>query len=85
MILWIIKWVFISTLLISLIHYLYSFFENILFVPKMRDLVKPRIAVQSPPPPPIDVVPILSVEKTNKNMETELEEFLQDITKQKTI
>lgn len=99
MILWIIKWIFISTLLISLIHYLYSFFENILSVPKMKDLVKPhRIdepsPSQFPPPPhnhpphpplPIDVQILSADNALNKNMEIELEEFLQDITKQKTI
>ena len=39
MILWIIQWILISTLLISLIHYLYSFFENVLIIPKSKDLV----------------------------------------------
>jgi hypothetical protein len=32
-------WIFVSLLLIVLVHYLYSFFKNTLTVPKMRDLV----------------------------------------------
>ena len=32
-------WIFISLLLIVLVHYLYSFFKNTLTIPKMRDLV----------------------------------------------
>ena len=39
MILWTIQWVIISALLIGLMHYLYSFFENILSVPQSKDLV----------------------------------------------
>jgi hypothetical protein len=39
MILWSIQWIIISTFLIGLIHYLYSFFENMLTVPKSKDLV----------------------------------------------
>ena len=39
MILWTIQWVIISVLLIGLMHYLYSFFENILSVPQSKDLV----------------------------------------------
>ena len=34
-----ITWIFISLLLIVLVHYLYSFFKNTLTIPKMRDLV----------------------------------------------
>ena len=99
MILWIIKWIFISTLLISLIHYLFSFFENILSVPKMKDLQKPYprhndvpISIPAPTPTqsPIAIEntnPLITNTNTNinKNMETELEEYLKDITKQKTI
>ena len=39
MILWTIQWILISTLLICLIHYLYSFFENILTIPKSNNLI----------------------------------------------
>jgi uncharacterized protein involved in cysteine biosynthesis len=34
-----ITWIFVSLLLIVLVHYLYSFFKNTLTIPKMRDLV----------------------------------------------
>lgn len=104
MILWIIKWIFISTLLISLTHYLYSFFENILSVPKMKDLQKlkdpqklkdlqkpyPRdndVPISIPTPEPIAAIennPLITNTNINKNMETELEEYLKDITKHKT-
>ena len=82
MILWILQWVFISALLISLIHYLYSFFENILSVPKMKDLINPK--------PPIANTENKMENKINTNneemnMEVELEQYLQDITKPKTI
>ena len=39
MLFWSIQWIFISLLLITLVHYLYSFFKNTLTIPKMRDLV----------------------------------------------
>lgn len=39
MLLWSITWIFVSLLLIILVHYLYSFFKNTLTIPKMRDLV----------------------------------------------
>ena len=38
-----ITWIFISLLLIVLVHYLYSFFKNTLTIPKMRDLVNKPI------------------------------------------
>lgn len=95
MFLWIIQWIIISVLLISLIHYLYSFFENILVVPKMKDMVNPKrmkptsdkhlseipipnIPVDNLVPPPLPSNP-------SNEMELELEEFLQNITKPKTI
>ena len=39
MLLWIIQWIFISLILIILLHYLYLFFKNTLTIPKVRDLV----------------------------------------------
>ena len=40
---WTLKWIFISLLLILLIHYLYFFLKNTLTVPKVRDLIhKPQ-------------------------------------------
>lgn len=39
MFLWTIQWILISAILIVLIHYFYSFFENMLAVPKIKDLV----------------------------------------------
>ena len=37
---WIIKWVIISVILISLSHYIYVYLMNTLTVPKTRDLIK---------------------------------------------
>ena len=39
MFLWTIQWILISAILIVLIHYFYSFFENMMAVPKIKDLV----------------------------------------------
>jgi hypothetical protein len=39
MMLWTFKWIFISFILIFLIHHLYNFFKNVLTVPKVKDLV----------------------------------------------
>ena len=40
----IVQWVFISLILIILIHHLFSFFKNTLTVPKVKDMVnKPTI------------------------------------------
>lgn len=39
MLLWTIQWIFISLILIILLHYLYLFFKNTLTIPKVRDLV----------------------------------------------
>ena len=36
---WCIRWVLISLVLITLIHYLYNFFSNTLTVPKVKDLI----------------------------------------------
>jgi len=81
MILWILQWIIISALLISLIHYLYSFFENILSVPKMKDL-NPNVSVETDK---INTDIDTSKEKEEMKMEVELEQYLQDITKPKTI
>jgi len=44
MLFFILKWIFISLLLIVLLHYLYTFFKSTLTVPKVRDLVnKPTL------------------------------------------
>lgn len=39
MLLWTIQWIFISLILIILLHHLYLFFKNTLTIPKVRDLV----------------------------------------------
>ena len=39
MIVWTLKWMLISFILIFLIHHLYNFFKNVLTVPKVKDLV----------------------------------------------
>ena len=45
MIWWTLQWIIISLLLITLLHYLYSFFKNTLTIPKIKDLVtKPNEA-----------------------------------------
>ena len=36
---WTLQWVIISLVLITLLHYLYSFFKNTLTIPKIKDLV----------------------------------------------
>ena len=36
---WCIKWVLISLVLITLVHYLYNFFTNTLTIPKVKDLI----------------------------------------------
>jgi hypothetical protein len=43
MLLWSIKCIIISLLLIVLVHYLFSFFKSTLTIPKMRDLVNKPI------------------------------------------
>ena len=39
MIIWVMKWVVISLILIILLHYLYIFFKDTLTTPKIKDLV----------------------------------------------
>ena len=36
---WTLQWIIISLVLITLLHYLYSFFKNTLTIPKIKDLV----------------------------------------------
>ena len=43
MLLWIIKWFFISGLIIVLLHNLYLFFINTLTIPKVKDLINKPI------------------------------------------
>ena len=58
MIYWTIKWIFISFILIFLIHYLYSFLKTMLTVPKVRDLVNKPLSRYDE---------IISTKNANKN------------------
>lgn len=92
MLLFILKWAIISFILIVLIHYLYSFFKSTLTIPKVRDLVnKPRERYNEM----IDTIKYNDIvkykEKNNRddnkeyNMQDELNNFLQDLKKNKNV
>ena len=88
MFLWTIQWIFISILLISLIHYLFLFFENILSVPKMKDLVNipPKYNHITSNIEPTFIEQKNNIPDSNANaMEIELEDFLQKIQKENHI
>jgi hypothetical protein len=87
MLLWCIKWVTVSLLLIVLVHYLYSFFKSTLTIPKIKDLVnKPAeryneiyTTIQNGK----SSVSAASVQKVAANdasdMQSELKQFLQHL------
>ena len=97
MLFFILKWIFISLLLIVLLHYLYTFFKSTLTVPKVRDLVnKPTLRYNEI----LDTIKNANQKKETtttygptsygpttceNNMQFELRNFLQDLKKQDTI
>jgi len=47
---WTVKWLFFSFLLIWLMHHIYLFFQNVLTVPKTKDLVATQLTFTASPP-----------------------------------
>ena len=47
---WTLKWLFFSFLLIWLMHHIYLFFQNVLTVPKTKDLVATQLTFNASPP-----------------------------------
>ena len=92
MIYWTIKWIFISFILIFLIHYLYSFLKTMLTVPKVRDLVNKPVfrydEIISTKNATKNVAEITTQDDVNienpinnDNMQNELANFLLDLKK----
>jgi len=77
MLYWTFKWVIISLVLIFLIHYLYSFFKNMLTIPKIKDLVNKPIAQYNE----ITIPEKKENKEEKQNMENELQNFLKDLKK----
>ena len=78
MLYWTFKWIIIYLVLIFLIHYLYSFFKNMLTVPKIKDLVNKPINQYN------EIISSNTLEKKNDEkqiMENELQNFLKDLKK----
>ena len=81
MLYWTFKWIIIYLVLIFLIHYLYSFFKNMLTVPKIKDLVNKPINQYN------EIISSNTLEKKNDEkqiMENELQNFLKDLKKPET-
>jgi len=80
---WTVQWIIISLVLITLLHYLYSFFLDTLTVPKVRDLInKPterynEILSQTST---VDTIP----KPDQDEMQEELQAFLSNIKKDTT-
>jgi hypothetical protein len=91
MLLWYVTWIFISLLLIVLVHYLYSFFKNTLTVPKMRDLVnKPmerynEIYTTIHESKNESSASSGSIANDNSDMQNELKQFLQHLHSSDTL
>lgn len=80
MLLWSISWIFMSLLLIVLVHYLYSFFKNTLTTPKMKDLVNKPIERYNEIYTTINENKASSISNETKNdMQNELKDFLQNL------
>lgn len=78
MLYWTLKWIIIYLVLIFLIHYLYSFFKNMLTVPKIKDLVNKPINQYN------EIISSNTLEKKENEkqiMENELQNFLKDLKK----
>ena len=78
-----ITWIFISLLLIVLVHYLYSFFKNTLTIPKMRDLVNKPMERYNEIYTTINhenkSSPLAAAPDTTADMQNELKQFLQHL------
>jgi hypothetical protein len=75
-----ITWIFVSLLLIVLVHYLYSFFKNTLTIPKMRDLVNKPIERYNEIYTTIqDGKRAVASQNDTSDMQNELKQFLQHL------
>lgn len=92
MLYWIIQMSIISFILITLVHYLFTFFMTNLTIPKVKDLVnKPQHqyevlynTIRQPPKIP-DIIPEINSQTTdNDNMKTELKNYLKELSDKKT-
>ena len=81
---WTIKWSMISLLLIALIHYLFYFLQNILTVPKVRDVMHHNIydllLTQTHAMPQTHAIPQTHVAQIMaQDMQEELTKYLDEV------